>query len=186
MVLERPGRRASRRASSPTPTAGPGQALLRVLACGVCRTDLHVVDGELAHPKLPLVPGPPDRRRGGRERRALRGRRPRRRAVARLDVRRLRLLRARAGEPLRRRPLHRLRPRRRLRGALRRRRALLLPDARRLPRPAGGTAPLRRADRLPRAPDDRRRAPARALRLRRGRAHRLPGGGPRRRRRCSR
>jgi len=31
--------------------------LLRVLACGVCRTDLHVVDGELAHPKLPLVPG---------------------------------------------------------------------------------------------------------------------------------
>ncbi|HEX3291267.1 MAG TPA: zinc-dependent alcohol dehydrogenase family protein [Gaiella sp.] len=39
------------------PEPGPGQALLRVLACGVCRTDLHVHDGELAHPKLPLVLG---------------------------------------------------------------------------------------------------------------------------------
>lgn len=39
------------------PAAEPGQALLRVLACGVCRTDLHVVDGELTRPKLPLVPG---------------------------------------------------------------------------------------------------------------------------------
>ena len=39
----------------PVPLAG--QLRLRVRACGVCRTDLHVVDGELAHPKLPLVPG---------------------------------------------------------------------------------------------------------------------------------
>jgi propanol-preferring alcohol dehydrogenase len=39
------------------PAPGPGEALLRVLACGVCRTDLHVVDGELRHPKLPLVLG---------------------------------------------------------------------------------------------------------------------------------
>ena len=44
-------------AELPDPTPGPGEALLRVLACGVCRTDLHVVDGELARPKLPLVPG---------------------------------------------------------------------------------------------------------------------------------
>ncbi|MGN6515380.1 MAG: zinc-dependent alcohol dehydrogenase family protein [Rhizomicrobium sp.] len=36
---------------------GPHEVLLRVHACGVCRTDLHIVDGELAHPKLPLVPG---------------------------------------------------------------------------------------------------------------------------------
>ncbi len=43
--------------SSSDPTTGPGQVLLRVRACGVCRTDLHIVDGELAHPKLPLVPG---------------------------------------------------------------------------------------------------------------------------------
>ena len=41
----------------PYPEPGPGQALLRVLACGVCRTDLHVVDGELTRPKLPLVVG---------------------------------------------------------------------------------------------------------------------------------
>src|SRR5512139_782938 len=34
-----------------------GEILLKVHACGVCRTDLHVVDGELPHPKLPLVPG---------------------------------------------------------------------------------------------------------------------------------
>ncbi len=39
------------------PEPGPGDVLLRVLACGVCRTDLHIVDGELSEPKLPLVPG---------------------------------------------------------------------------------------------------------------------------------
>ncbi len=39
------------------PVPRPGEVLLRVLACGVCRTDLHIVDGELDHPKLPLVPG---------------------------------------------------------------------------------------------------------------------------------
>jgi alcohol dehydrogenase, propanol-preferring len=36
---------------------GPGEVLLRVRACGVCRTDLHIVDGDLARPKLPLIPG---------------------------------------------------------------------------------------------------------------------------------
>ncbi len=41
----------------PRPQPGPGEVLVRVLACGVCRTDLHVVDGELTEPKLPLVPG---------------------------------------------------------------------------------------------------------------------------------
>src|ERR1044072_1519324 len=41
----------------PRPEAGPGQVLVRVLACAVCRTDLHVVDGELPDPKLPLIPG---------------------------------------------------------------------------------------------------------------------------------
>jgi propanol-preferring alcohol dehydrogenase len=44
-------------AEVPDPVPGPGQALLRVLACGVCRTDLHVHDGELPHPKVPLVLG---------------------------------------------------------------------------------------------------------------------------------
>src|SRR5579884_668350 len=41
----------------PEPEPAPGQVRLRVLACGVCRTDLHIVDGELTRPKLPLVPG---------------------------------------------------------------------------------------------------------------------------------
>ena len=41
----------------PAPEPGPGQLLLRVRACAVCRTDLHIVDGELPRPKLPLVPG---------------------------------------------------------------------------------------------------------------------------------
>lgn len=41
----------------PKPEPGPGQVLVHVHACGVCRTDLHVVDGDLPHPKLPLVPG---------------------------------------------------------------------------------------------------------------------------------
>jgi alcohol dehydrogenase, propanol-preferring len=41
----------------PTPAPGPGQLLVEVTACAVCRTDLHVVDGELSHPKLPLIPG---------------------------------------------------------------------------------------------------------------------------------
>jgi alcohol dehydrogenase, propanol-preferring len=41
----------------PMPKADPGQLLVRVHACAVCRTDLHVVDGELPNPKLPLVPG---------------------------------------------------------------------------------------------------------------------------------
>jgi propanol-preferring alcohol dehydrogenase len=56
MVLDEPGR-ALRAARLPDPVPGPGQVLLRVAACGVCRTDLHVVDGELTEPRLPLVPG---------------------------------------------------------------------------------------------------------------------------------
>jgi propanol-preferring alcohol dehydrogenase len=40
-----------------TPRPGPGQVLLEVLTCGVCRTDLHIIDGELGRPKLPLIPG---------------------------------------------------------------------------------------------------------------------------------
>jgi propanol-preferring alcohol dehydrogenase len=56
MLLDSPGR-PLRAAEIETPRPAPGQLLLRVKACGVCRTDLHVVDGELARPKLPLVPG---------------------------------------------------------------------------------------------------------------------------------
>src|SRR5438477_13069818 len=41
----------------PMPVPARGQLLVRVKACGVCRTDLHVVDGELPEPKIPIVPG---------------------------------------------------------------------------------------------------------------------------------
>jgi propanol-preferring alcohol dehydrogenase len=41
----------------PDPLPGPGEIRVRVLACGVCRTDLHVYDGDLPHPRLPIVPG---------------------------------------------------------------------------------------------------------------------------------
>ena len=44
-------------AELPAPEPGPGEVLLEVAACGVCRTDLHIVDGELTEPNLPLVPG---------------------------------------------------------------------------------------------------------------------------------
>jgi alcohol dehydrogenase, propanol-preferring len=56
MVLDAPGT-PLRPAEVPDPEPGPGQVLLRVDVCGVCRTDLHVVDGELPDPKLPLVVG---------------------------------------------------------------------------------------------------------------------------------
>jgi alcohol dehydrogenase, propanol-preferring len=56
MLFETPGQ-PLRLADLPVPEAGPGQLLVRVRACAVCRTDLHVIDGELTNPKLPLVPG---------------------------------------------------------------------------------------------------------------------------------
>jgi propanol-preferring alcohol dehydrogenase len=56
MLLDAPGR-PLRSAELPVPEPGPGEVLVRVLACGVCRTDLHLVDGELPEPKLPVVPG---------------------------------------------------------------------------------------------------------------------------------
>ena len=56
MVLERPGE-PLREGSRPPLSPGPGQVLLRVRACGVCRTDLHVVDGELPPLGRPVVPG---------------------------------------------------------------------------------------------------------------------------------
>jgi len=56
MVLDAAGQKL-RLAAVAIPTPGAGQVLIRVHACAVCRTDLHVVDGELAEPKLPLIPG---------------------------------------------------------------------------------------------------------------------------------
>ena len=56
MVLDAAGT-PLREAELADPEPGPGQVLLRVIACGVCRTDLHIFDGELTEPKLPLVLG---------------------------------------------------------------------------------------------------------------------------------
>ena len=58
MVLDSPGRplRLAER-PDPDPEPGPGQLLVRVHACGVCRTDLHILDGEVTGSRLPIVPG---------------------------------------------------------------------------------------------------------------------------------
>lgn len=56
MVLDRPGVPLTMRERE-TPAPGRGEVLVQIAACGVCRTDLHVVDGELPRPKLPIVPG---------------------------------------------------------------------------------------------------------------------------------
>jgi propanol-preferring alcohol dehydrogenase len=56
MVLQSPGEFLTLR-EIPMPKPGPDQVLIKVHACGVCRTDLHVVDGELPNPKLPIIPG---------------------------------------------------------------------------------------------------------------------------------
>ena len=56
MRLHRPGE-SLRLDTLPVPAAGPGQLQLKVEACGVCRTDLHLVDGELPCPQLPIIPG---------------------------------------------------------------------------------------------------------------------------------
>src|SRR6266436_1647703 len=56
MTLEKPRTPLVMR-ERPAPAPAPGEILIEIAACGVCRTDLHVVDGELPNPKLPIVPG---------------------------------------------------------------------------------------------------------------------------------
>lgn len=56
MLFDSPGN-PLREAEIGQPEPGPGQLLIRVRACGVCRTDLHIIDGELSEPKRPLIPG---------------------------------------------------------------------------------------------------------------------------------
>ena len=56
MVLHRPGEPLVAE-ERPAPTPAAGEVLVKVAACGVCRTDLHIVDGELTQTRLPIVPG---------------------------------------------------------------------------------------------------------------------------------
>ncbi|HVW65111.1 MAG TPA: zinc-dependent alcohol dehydrogenase family protein [Nitrosospira sp.] len=56
MVLEEPGQPVVLR-TIPRPQPGPGELLVKVAACAVCRTDLHVIDGELPDPNFPIIPG---------------------------------------------------------------------------------------------------------------------------------
>ena len=163
------------RFGSPTcrcPSRRPARWRSRSQACAVCRTDLHIVDGELTEPKLPLVPGHQivGRVIGGSERFE---------PGQRVGVPWLgwtdgtcRYCRSGRENLCDQRAVHRLRHRRRLRRAHGRRRALLLPAARRLRRRPGRAAPVRRADRLPHAAARGRRRAAGHLRLRRGGAHR--------------
>ena len=184
MVLDA-ARPPLRLASLVVPTPAPHQVLIRVHACAVCRTDLHVVDGELAEPKLPLVPGHEivgsvAALGDGVDRFAI---------GDRVGVPWLgwtcgecEFCRSRPREPVRAGTLHRLSDRWRLRRIHRRRSALLLRHPRRLQRHRGRAAALRRPDRLPLAAHGRRGAAARPVRLRRRGAHHRPGralAGPR-------
>lgn len=56
MILEKAGE-PLRLIEKPDPSPGPGEVRVKISACGVCRTDLHVVDGDLTEPKLPIIPG---------------------------------------------------------------------------------------------------------------------------------
>ena len=177
MVLDRPARAAPARATSPSPSRRPVRCSSRSRACGVCRTDLHIVDGELTEPKLPLVPGHQIVARvlAGGERFA---RRASGSGVPWLGwtCGDLPLLPLRPREPLRPRALHRATTS-----------TAATPSARSptsasaSPLPDGyedlQAAPLLCAGphRPPDAAAGRRRRAARDLRLRRRRPHRLPG-----------
>src|SRR5579872_7208426 len=125
MVLERPRAPLVAR-DMPDPVPGPAQVLLQVRACAVCRTDLHIIDGELHEPKLPLVLGHEivgTVAALGDD--ATRCRCASRRSVAGLDLRCLQILSIRSREPLHSSTLYRLPDRWWLRALLRGRRALL-------------------------------------------------------------
>ena len=144
----------------PDPAPGPGQIRVRIEACGVCRTDLHVVDGELPRSQAADRAGARDRRphrSGGRRRRAG-ARRAGRRGLARPYRRDLPLLQKRAREPVRHAAVHRLHPRRRLCHPYDRRGGVRLPAVRGPGAGRGRAAALRRPYRLALAQNGRGRA----------------------------
>ena len=209
MVLEAPGRPLVLR-ERPVPRPADGEVLLEVSACGVCRTDLHLVDGELPDPMLPVVPGHEIVGRvlatGARVTGFRTGDRV---GVPWLasTCGALPLLQRGAREPVRVGPLHRLHARRRIRDPRARRCALRVPAARPLRRRARGAAAVRGPHRPSRMDDGGAGAHGRPLRVRRGGApdrpdrgrrrprdlrvhapgrHRRPGARPRARRRVGR
>lgn len=117
MVLEKSRNSLQLDAVKPVPEPGAHDVLLRVRACGVCRTDLHVVDGELDDPKLPLILGHEIvgvvEARGALVERVAVGERIRR-ALARLDLWSMCLLPERQGKSLRPGSFYRLPNRRRI------------------------------------------------------------------------
>ena len=173
MILESPRQPLVAR-DVPRPTPRPDQLLVRVAACAVCRTDLHVLDGELPDPKLPLILGHEIVGRVeqiGAEVRGFAGRAASGDSVARLDLRRMQILPDESRESVRTRALHRLHDRWRLRGIHRGRRAFLFSHSGRLRRCRGRAVVMRGVDRLPLSAQSRRRAAARDLWFWRRRAH---------------
>ena len=177
MTLRRAGDRLAIE-ERPEPEPGPGEIRLRVEACGVCRTDLHVVDGELPDPKLPIVPG---HEIVGRVEAA--GRRASRSSPARGSACPGSAIPA-ATAPIAWSGRENLCDAPLFTGYTRdggfadprdRRRRLRLPARRGSRSGRRGTAALRRPDRLAVAQGGRRRRDDRPLRLRRGRAHHRPG-----------
>ena len=183
MVMHAP-RQPLRLEERPDPVAGPGEIVVRVEACAVCRTDLHVVDGDLTEPKLPLVPG---HEIVGIVESCGEGRRScprpaRRHSLARPYLRLLQLLRQRAGEPLRQSWVHRLHLRRRVCQPCGGGCGFRLSARRLLRSGRHRTLDVRRADRLAVAEDGGRGQADRHLRLRCGRPHHRAGlhpSGPR-------
>ena len=149
----RANRAVARALNRPVPEPGPGQLLLKVHACGVCRTDLHLLDGEVDDRPAAARARPPDRRR--RRRRGP----PRRRAVARLDLRRVRATAPAGARTSARAPAS---PAATSTAASPSTRSPTSASASRsrdgYPDAAGRAAALRRPDRLPRAADRGRRA----------------------------
>ena len=163
----------------PDPRPGPGEVLLRVRVCGVCRTDLHLAEGDLAAAAPRRHSGTRSRRRSHHvrgPRHAVLPRRPGGRRLARRDLRHLPLLPARRGEPLPLPRVHRLGPRRRLRRTHHGGRELRLPAPVELLGRGGRTPAVRGDHRLPRALPRRpaHRRTAGDLRLRRVRASGSP------------
>ena len=164
------------------PLPGLGQVLVKVAACGVCRTDLHVVDGDLTDPKLPIIPGheivghiaalgPGVSRFRPGDRVGI--------PLARAHLRSLQILPGRRREPVRCAKVYRLPDRRRIcrvRGGGGR---LLLCAAGSLRRCRGRTAPFRRIDRLPVAQAGGSGCPPGLIRIWRRGPHRGAGGAGR-------